>query len=301
MLHGAAAGAFGEALAVGEDRRHGGGERFRRRWLVAVVPVRVRDADARLVADELDRAAARRVRDRHPARHRLDHGGRARVVDLRMEEDVGAADDVGRLDLRVRAGEDDRRPEAEAPQGRRWVGDEPPAHEEPCARVGGEDVPERLERQLEPVGLRLVAAEEDDRPVGRRRAGREPLHVDRVREDLPRSARLAEERIGRALAEGALVDDMVGGADDSPERLVQLVGALARPARVRDAVLVDDDPRAAPARDPQQGPQVARKVGRAEVEERVVGRAVRPAGGELRELRRAACDLLARAGTRSQP
>ena len=77
------------------------GERLAARRLVALEAVGVRDADARLVADELDRAAARRVHDRDAARHRLDHGRRARVVDLRVEQDVRAAEDVGRVGLRV--------------------------------------------------------------------------------------------------------------------------------------------------------------------------------------------------------
>ena len=54
---------------------------------------------------------------------------------------------------------------------------------------------ETLSAELEPVRLRLVAAEEQHRPVRRRRgAGREAFDVDRVREDLPGPARLSEER-----------------------------------------------------------------------------------------------------------
>ena len=105
-----------------------------------------------------------------------------------------------------------------------------------------EHVAERLERELEPVRLGLVAAEEHDRPAGRRRPRRERVDVDGVREDLPRPARLAEEPIGRSLAERALVDDVVGGENDAAQRGVELVRALARPPRIGDAVLVDDDP-----------------------------------------------------------
>ena len=80
-----------------------------------------------------------------------------------------AAVDVGRLALRVPAREVDRRLEPEPAHRRLGVGDEAPADEEPRARVRVEHVPERLERELEPVLLRLVAAEQDDRPVGGRR------------------------------------------------------------------------------------------------------------------------------------
>ena len=91
-------------------------------------------------------------------------------------------------------------------------------------------VTEGLEPELEPVGLRLVAAEEDDRAAAGSHYRGEPLDVDRVREDLPRAARLAEEEVGGALAERALVDDVVGGEHRAPERHVELVGlAPAQP------------------------------------------------------------------------
>ena len=103
-----------EALAI---RQHAGDrlrQRLRRRRLVPLEAVRVRHADPRLVADELDGAAARGVRDGNAARHRLDHRRRARVVDLRVEEDVRAAEEAGRLGLRVPAREVDGVPEPES-------------------------------------------------------------------------------------------------------------------------------------------------------------------------------------------
>ena len=92
-----------EPLTVGQHARHRRRERLRRGRLVAVVAVGVRDADARVVADELDGPAARRVRDGQAARHRLDHDRRARVVDLRVQQDVRAPEDVRRSRLRVAA------------------------------------------------------------------------------------------------------------------------------------------------------------------------------------------------------
>ena len=80
-----------------------------------------------------------------------------------------APEDVGRIRLRVPAEELDRGSEPEPVERRLRVGHEPPADEQARPRVLVEQVPERLERELEPVRLRLVAAEQDDGPVGRRR------------------------------------------------------------------------------------------------------------------------------------
>ena len=135
--------------------------------LVPLEPVGMRHADAGDVADELDGAAARRVRDGDAARHRLDHRGRAWVVHLRVEQDVGPAVDVGRLALRVPPRELHGRAEPEPGDRRVGVGDEPSADEKPRARVLVQHVPERLERELEAVLLRLVAAEQHDGTVRR--------------------------------------------------------------------------------------------------------------------------------------
>ena len=51
----------------------------------------MRHADPGLVADELDGAPARRIHDRQPAGHRLDHSARARVLDLRVQQEMRAA------------------------------------------------------------------------------------------------------------------------------------------------------------------------------------------------------------------
>ena len=286
-----------KTVAVGEHRGDGRGERLRRRWLVPLESVGMRDADAGNVADELDRAAARRVRDRDAARHRLDHGGRAGVVHLRVEQDVCPAEDVGRLALRVPPGELHGGAEPEPRDRRAGVGDEPAADEEPRAGMGVQHVPERLERELETVLLRLVAAEQHDRPVRRHRPRGEAVHVDGVREDLPRAVGHAEERVG-----GALAEQRSGRATWSAPWSARRSGTfsssvlLAGPARVGDAVLVDDDLRPTPPRDPEELSEVARQVRRPEVQEREVRRRVRPARGELLELRGAAGDRLARCG-----
>ena len=118
------------ALPVGEDRADRRGEILRRGRPVLVERVVVRDADPALVADELDGAAARRVGDRDAAGHCLDHRGRARVVHLRVEEDVRAADQRGRVCLRVPPHEVDRPVQGQAAHRRLRVGDEPAADEE---------------------------------------------------------------------------------------------------------------------------------------------------------------------------
>ena len=105
------------------------------------------------------------------------------------------------------------------------------------------DVAERLEAELEPVALRLVAAEQQDRPVGRRGSRREAVDVDGVREDLPRPRGLAEEEVGRALRERALVDDVVGRLHGRAERDVERLRSVSGPARIGNPVLVDDDRR----------------------------------------------------------
>ena len=69
----------------------------------------------------------------------------------------------GRLRLRVAAEELDRVPEPEPRDDRSGIRDEATCDEEARVGVLVEHVTEGLEPELEPVGLRLVAAEEDDR------------------------------------------------------------------------------------------------------------------------------------------
>src|SRR5207253_5230926 len=121
--------------------------------------------------------------------------------------------------------------------------------------------------------LRLVAAEQQHRAAGRRgRSRREPLDVDGVREDLPRATRLGDEAIRRALAELALVEDVVGREERLPDRAVERLVPVAGPGGVADAVLVQDDRNAPPAGEREQRAEVARQPRRAEVEEREIGR-----------------------------
>jgi hypothetical protein len=103
---------------------------------------------------------------------------------------------------------------------------------------------------------------------------------------------LTEPLVGRALAELALVQDVIGGEQRSAERPVELVGGAAGPAGIGDAALVDDDGDVPPPSEPQQWAQVARQPRRAEVEDCEVGRAVRETRSEPLELRRAAGDRL---------
>ena len=93
--------------------------------------------------------------------------------------------------------------EPEPRDRRAGIGDEPAADEQPRAGMGVQHVPERLERELETVRLRLVAAEQHHRPGRRHRPRGERLHVDGVREYLPRAAgtprNASEERLLNAL------------------------------------------------------------------------------------------------------
>ena len=193
---------------------------------------------AALVADELDRAAARRVHDGQAARHRLDHRRRARVVHLGVEEDVRAAEDVGRLRLRVSADEVDRVARARVARSV-GAGSETsrPAH-----RAGGHRDARRAR-----AGRSRARARAGTPASGRRRAARPGRPAGRGPgvnrststafgriSHVPRAG--AEEVVGRPLAERALVDDVVGRRHGAAERHVELVRPLARPAGVRDAV-----------------------------------------------------------------
>ena len=120
--------------------------------------------------------------------------------------------------------------------------DETAGHEQAGVGMSRQERSERPQCQLEAIRLGLVAAQEQHRPAGgwalRRR---EVVDVDGVRQHLPRSARLAEEEVGRALRELALVENVVGGEERSAQRSVDRLGAVTRPARVADTVLVHDD------------------------------------------------------------
>ena len=120
----------------------------------------MRDADPADVPNELGRAAACRVNDRESARHCLDDERRAGVLDLRVEEDVRSPEDRRRVPLRVLPDEVDVPVQAELIDERPNRADEAARHEE--SRVGSRlpQRPERPKRELEPVLLCLVAAEE---------------------------------------------------------------------------------------------------------------------------------------------
>ena len=64
------------------------------------------------VPDELRRAATQRIDDRKTACHRLEDDARARVVDLRVQQNVRAAEDRRRVLLRVAAQQRARGPRA---------------------------------------------------------------------------------------------------------------------------------------------------------------------------------------------
>ena len=95
------AGRGRETVEVAEDAVDGVGHCLRARRLVALPALRVRNADACIVADELDGPAARRMDDREPGGHRLEHERRARVLHLRVQQQMPAAQDVRPGVLRV--------------------------------------------------------------------------------------------------------------------------------------------------------------------------------------------------------
>ena len=167
--------------------------------------------------------------------------------------------------------------------------DEPARDEQPGVRVRRRERGERRHGQLQPVGLRLVAAEEQDRAAGRSvRGRREARDVDRVREDLPGARGGTDPLVGGALAELALVEDVLGGVEQRAERPVHVVGLLARPGRVPDPVLVDDERDPSAAQEPEQRAEVARQPVRSQVRDGEVVRPVGEAHSEALDLRRAA-------------
>ena len=116
---------------------------------------------------------------------------------------------------------------------------------------------QRAQRDFEPIGLRLVAGEQQHGRV-RRFARCELLDIDGVRQHLPRPAGRSEELICGPLAELALVEDMVGGEQRTAERFVDPLGLVARPAGIRHTALVEDDRNVAPACEREQRAGIAR-------------------------------------------
>ncbi len=146
----------GVAIAVRDHAPNSGSECLGRRRLVPGPALRVRDADARLVADELDRPTARGVHDREPARHCLDHEARARVEHFRVQEQVCTPEERRCVRLRIPSCELHAIGDSEPPQQRLWVRNEPAGDDQMHIR----HVRERPQRHLEPVRLRLIAAEQ---------------------------------------------------------------------------------------------------------------------------------------------
>src|SRR6188472_4399903 len=148
---------------------------------------------------------------------------------------------------------------------------------------------ERPQRELNPVRLRLVATEDQDRPVrGTRGRRREEVDIDGIWEDLPRHRGLAEEEVARLLRELALVEHVRRGPKHPAQRPVDLLRSVACPAGVADAVLVRDDGNMSVPREREELAEVLREPGRPEVEDREVRGTVRKAGVELLHLHGAA-------------
>jgi hypothetical protein len=97
----------------------------------------MRHADSGLVPDQLDRSAARRVHDRQPARHRLEHERRARVLHLRVQQEVSLLQDRRRVPLRVLAQQVDAAAQAELRDERLHRRDEAPRDEQARVRLAG--------------------------------------------------------------------------------------------------------------------------------------------------------------------
>src|SRR5689334_14230523 len=91
VLDSAGAGAGGVARELVEYLLDGGRQRLGSRRLVAFPRDGMWDRHPGVVDDELGDAAALRIDDGQPRRHRLDDDARAGVVDLRMQEQMGSA------------------------------------------------------------------------------------------------------------------------------------------------------------------------------------------------------------------
>ena len=121
------------------------------------------------------------------------------------------------------------------------------------------------------------------------------VDVDGVVEDLPGAARLPEEDVRRELAELTLVQNPVRSEQRPAIGAVELLRRRSGPARIRNAVLVEDDGNTPSSDERKKRPQVAWQPRRAQVKQCEVGRIVRKAAGEPLELGGAACDTLPRA------
>ena len=164
------------------------------------------------IAYELRGPAARRVHDRKPTRHRLDHDARARVLHLRVQQEVRAAHDVWRLALGVAADKVDPAAQVELVDERSGRRDETAGDEQAREGLGLEHASERAQPELEPVGLGLVSSEQQHGSVRQRfRCRREVIHVDGVVQDLPAAGRRTQELVGRGLREPALIEDVRRG------------------------------------------------------------------------------------------
>src|SRR5215831_18510053 len=130
----APAGCSRIALTVGEHARDRIRESPRRRGLVTLPTRRMRQADARLVADELNGAPACGIDDGQPTGHGLEHGGRTRVEHLRVEQDIGPSIERGLVALRVPAYELDPLGDAELAHELLRIGEETTRHNQ--ARIG---------------------------------------------------------------------------------------------------------------------------------------------------------------------
>ena len=229
--------------ARAEHRSHGVGQRLRRRRHV-LLPRRLRgDADPG-VADELRRAAARRVDDRHAAGERLEHDVRARVVHLRVEEHVRAAVERRRVALRVAA--DEARRDRPSPQlADQLLAADDARRSRAAARPAAARASEARSPGDRAATGRRRAAAPARRPAARS-AGVNSLVSTALCRTSHDPARRAEEVVGGLLAELALVDDVGGRVEHA-----RVAGRSARsvsapgPRRIGDAVLVDDDRRAA--------------------------------------------------------
>ena len=217
---------------IGEHAGHGVRQRLRRRRLVTLEPVRMR---------------ARRCRPRRrPAPGRPRCGRRrpvARTPSPRSR-DSGTGRSPSYAGGRGRAGRSPaHRPASSAratctrppSPSRSTIGsigvDEPPRDEELRVGVRREERCERLQPELEPVRLVLVAAEQEHgpalRPAARRR---EALDVDRVVENLPRPAGRADPLVRGALAELALVEDVLRLRENPAQRAVERLGRRLPPS-----------------------------------------------------------------------
>ena len=83
------------------------------------------------------------------------------------------------------------------------------------------------------------------------------IDVDGVVEDFPLPFRLAEEAIGRVLAELALEEHVVGRLQRTSVARIELLGGLAGPTGIGDAVLIDDHRDPSPPREPKERFEVA--------------------------------------------